>query len=492
MPKEKPADPILSFYIPVYKKSPDVFRRCLKSLFDQSLKKIEVIAVFDGPDAALQLVAAEFPSVEVVLNDHAGAPRARNKGLSLCLGKYVVAWDADCRIKPDAAKRWVEEFEATGCDFVYTDYDLPEGMNGFVSEAFDRYSLECGNYISTMSPILRSKAPKWDESLVAGQDWDYFLTATENGCKGVYIEGASFITEAAGQDDISPQGLSGPNRDAIIRQIRFKHCIPERSIGVFSTSYRAMAIKVARVLGADVIKMTGLTPTVYPTIFNLGYGFMSRFDGIPESVTKIQYWLPGEIEGLATRQYSIVKSVIATSKKVINLCGTDYEKNKLSEFGIDADVSVLPLLDEDLTKLGTELPEKFKVLVATDKAYADLLKDLSVDLPHIEFVYNAARMKDVSCFLSFYQFAALDTAMVTAHVNGRNVISNVSAPYCGYIDPDQSWEKFKKELYEKIREVKTKPFNQTAKDCYLDLADPEKFKAKIIGYSEPKLEVLSA
>lgn len=483
--------PSVSFVIPVYGKSPDVFAECLKSLHEQSLKDHEIIAVFDGVNAELQDVLKSFPKVKALVVPHGGAAKARNSGLDMATGKYVVFWDADCLIKPDAAKRWLQEFEAIpDADFIYTGYELSNEGGEFPSEPFDRYSLECGNYICSMSPIKREKALQWDESLEAAQDWDYWLTATENGLKGVFVEGPSFVTPAPDPSSISMKGLCGPNRDDLIKRIREKHGIPDRSIGVFSASYRAMGIKLARILGADFIKPQGYTPTVYKTVMNLGYSMMSRFDGFSPDTLKIQYWLPGEIEGVRDAKYGVVMETIRIAKGVKNLCGTDYEKSRLEEIGITAEVAPLPLSKEDYVKLAKDLPEEFTILVSVDKAYAELFKDLQIDLPHIKFKMNASLTKDYSCLLSFYQFAALDQSMLMAHVNGRNVISNVQAPYCGFVDPDQSWEKFKAQLYEKIREVKAKPFNKEAQEYYGTLAGPEAFVSKIRSYSAPQLEVL--
>lgn len=488
MPK---VEPTLSFIIPVHKKPVDVFEGCLRSIFDQSLKNIEVICVFDGQDDELQAVTAKYPKVKGHVIEHGGAPKARNYGLEQATGKYVVFWDADCFIKPDSAKRWLEEFDAVlDADFVYTGYELSEGQGTFDAEPFNRYSLECGNYICTMSPIKRDKAFKWDETLEAAQDWDYWLTATERGLKGVWVEGHAFVT-IADRDGISMKGLSGPDRDAIITQIHEKHGIPDRTIGVYSAEYRERAIKLAKILGADLIKPTGHTPTVYKTILNIGYNQFSRFDGVASDVTKIQYWVPGEIAGLEHAQYKAVMETIRIAKGVKNLCGTQYEANKLSDLGITAEVAPLPLAEEEIEKVATDLPKDFTILVATDKAYAELLKDLKVDLPHIKIIYNAAKVADFSCFLSFYQFAALDNAMLMAHVNGRNVISNVQEPMCGFIDPDQTWESFKAQLYQKIREVKGKDLNKAAQDYYLQLSNPQKFRDKITGYTKTVLEVLA-
>jgi hypothetical protein len=483
-------EPLISFYIPVYKKPADVFRNCLKSLFNQSLKEIEVICVFDGPDEELQDVAKEFPKVRSAVIEHGGAPKARNKGLEMATGKYVSAWDADCRAKPEMAQRWVDEFKALpDVDFVYTGYELAEGLGTFDSESFDVYSLQSGNYISSMSPIKREKALRWDETLEAGQDWDYWLTAVENGCKGVWIEGHGFITDTP-RSGISSDKWSASKRDETISTIRRKHGIDDRPIGVYSQSYHQRAVHLAKILNADVIKLTGHTPTTYKVIFNLGYGLMSRFEGIPSETIKIQYWLPGEIAGLAEAKYNVVMETIRVAKGVINYCNTDYEKNKLGELGITAEVLPLPISHEDMSKVSHELPKDFSILVATDEAYAKLFKELSIDLPHIKFSFNSGRVDDFSCLMYFYQFATVDNAVLVAHVNGRNVISNIQAPFCGFVDPDQSWELFKKELFESIRKAMSLPFNKEAQDYYLSLASPDNFKSQIGAHLKPELEVV--
>jgi hypothetical protein len=144
-----------------------------------------------------------------------------------------------------------------------------------------------------------------------------------------------------------------------------------------------------------------------------------------------------------------------------------------------------------LKKVETTLPEEFSALILTDLSYAKLLKEIQQDLPHIKFGYNAGKAKDFSCVLSFYSFAPLDEAILMALVNGRNVISNVTAPFCGYVDPSQTWEEFKGELYEAIRIAKGKLFNKEAQDYYLELTKPDKFIKAIHGLLAPKLEVLA-
>lgn len=484
-----PKKPVLSFVIPVYKKDPEVFRQCLRSLYDQSFKDFEVICVFDGEDDELAKVASAFP-VQIVAIEHGGAPKARNAGLRLATGTYVVFWDADCFIKPEAASAWIQHFNNfPDVDFVYFGYELTGERGAHEAEPFDYYSLTCGNYICSMSPIKREKAHLWDESLDGAQDWDYFLTACERGLKGAWIQGRGFSTDAGG-NGISSHAWSSENRKATIQKIKEKHGIPDRRIGVYSHQYADRALKLAKILEGDLIKPSGKSFEEYDLLIILGFGWASRFDGVPENIVKIQYWIPAEIEALMSAQYKTVMATVRISKTVINYCGTAYEKNRLAEIGITAEVLPLPLLESDLSKLETSLPEKFKVLLVADEAYEKLLKELPQDLPHVEFLQGQASVKDCSCLMSFYRFSSVDDAIVAAHVNGRNVISNVQAPYCGFIDPDDDYEVFKKSLYEKLREIKNAPFNKEAQEYYLDHASPRKFKETILAQMPKVLEVV--
>jgi glycosyltransferase involved in cell wall biosynthesis len=484
-------EPIVSFVIPVYDKPPEVFEKCLESLFDQSLKEIEVIAVFDGENKELEAVADKFKRVKKLVVPHGGASKARNAGMDIATGKYIACWDSDCFAKPGMAKRWIEEFDANpDADFVYSGYEFTGERGGFDSETFDTYSLTCGNYISSMAPIKREKAPRWDESLEGAQDWDFWLTAVENGCKGVFIEGPGFSTDP-GDKGISSNAWSTENREETIRIVREKHGIHDREIGVYSMSYAPRALKLAKLLGADLIKQTGPHPKRYRMIFNLGYGYLSRFEDAAPDAVRVQYWIPGEIAGLAEAKYSTVLETIRIAKGTHNFCNTVYEQTKLADLGISAEILPLALHQDDLAKVQDKLPEDFSALILADEAYAKLLTELQIDLPYIKFGTAAGKIADYSCVISFYTFAALDEPILVAHVNGRHVISNIQAPYCGYIDPAQSWDDFKKDLYQKIREAKGKHFNKEAQAYYLQMFAPDKFKERVTSLMAPVLEVVA-
>jgi len=237
-----------SFVIPVYKKDPELFRDCLKSIKTQSYKDIEVVCVFDGKDDALHNVAKEeLKEAALVTIKHGGACRARNEGFKHTSGDFVAFWDADCIAEPEMVKVWARYLSITpSLDFVYSGYRwLDPSAPPFESEAFDPWTLERYNYIASMFPCRREKVVEWDESLKSLQDWDYWRRIVKNGSVGEHIPGHGFATEAGGKESISG---SVEDIDARIEVVRKKHGDNKRHIHVVAGTYRAHGLNIAKTL----------------------------------------------------------------------------------------------------------------------------------------------------------------------------------------------------------------------------------------------------
>lgn len=484
--------PTLSFCIPVYQKPPEVFQKCLESLFDMSFKDIEVICVFDGADKELEAVAKKFKKVTSIVIEHGGAPRARNEGFKHSKGKYISFWDADCYAKPEMAAMWIKTFERNpDVAFVYSGYEFTmEGMNAHEAEPFDLHSLQSGNYIASMFPVERSHVVKWDESLRGAQDWDFWLTIAEKGGKGYYLQGYGFVTEPSTTGSISWDAWNSGNRDETIRIVREKHGI-KRNIGVFTTMNYLKSLHLAKMLNADMIKGSGLSVKHYDMIINVGYNPVIRFENVKEGVVKIQYWMPWDIDCLEQIAHKTAKLTIELANKEVDhhFCNEVYSKNRLVSLGINAEVLPLP---SEIDDLETTLPETFRVLLDVDKAHAPIIKDIEKDIPYvaIDRLDNAVPITQYSMLVSFYEHPTIDEAMRRFLLNGRHVISNVQAPFCGFLDLEVSHPEFKRELIARIRLARELPFNKEAQDYYKSVVAPDKFKERIFSLQKPVLEVV--
>lgn len=487
-------EPVLSFIVPVYKKEADTFDKCLASLFDQSFKDFEVICVFDGPDPKLQEVARQFGVAQITI-EHGGAPKARNAGFKLSKGRYVSFWDADCFAKPEMSQMWMNTFERNpDAAFVYSGYEFENEQGGFDSELFDEYSLQCGNYIATMFPMKREFFPGFDETLKAAQDWDLWLSVVEKGGKGVFIRGYGFVTELPRHGSISFDGWSLANRDVTVRRVKEKHGIAQKDIAVYGMLHHVKALHIAKLLGADQLKQSGSPLNSYKMIFNLGYSQMVRFEGVPADVVKVHYWLPWDIDCLYEISHRTARETIKNANLEIThqFCNDIISKKRLKELGIEATILPLPTEIDDLE---SKLPDDFRVLVDVDKTFAPIVANLDKDIPYIpiDALDYAADIKKYSLLLSFHENAYADEGMKRFMLNGRNIISNVQAPFCGFFDLEVGHTEFRKELIMRIRMARDYAFNKEAQTYYKTIVDPSKFKERVLALlPKPVLEVLNA
>lgn len=494
--------PLISFVIPIYKKSPITFEKCLKSLFDMSYKKIEVICVFDGLDTELQKVSARYKVKELII-PHGGAPKARNEGFKHAIGTYVSFWDADCFAKPEMARRWVEEFDATGADFVYSGYEFEGHQGGINGEPFDPYLLTCGNYIATMFPMKREIFPGFDESLKAAQDWDLWLTLVENGRVGSFIEGYGFITEQPTRDSISGQGWNDENYRKTLSAVQQKHGIPKRDIVIGSEMHKTKGLHVAKLIGADFSQFLDFRHNDYKLAITLGFGNNVHFQNAPKSCVRAMYWMPWDIDGLEKIAFStVIKTLDFVRSEVdVHFCNEMVSQKRLRRLfdfaKIEKDIEILPLPSE-VDEAETRLPETYKVLLDIHEAYRPIFHTIKQDLPYIQIddldprTNPTAKIEDYSLLVSFYPNPTIDEGIRRFLINGRNVISNVEAPYCGYFDMEVNFGAFKDEMIKRIRDGRYLKFNAEGQTHYVALVSPDAFIGKVKSLiKEPVLEVVS-
>lgn len=100
-------NPLISFIVPSYNVERYI-ENCINSITNQSYKCIEIIPVDDGsPDSTgviLDKLARDDNRIRVVHKKNEGVSAARNSGLDIAKGEYVVFVDGDDYIAPDYAE----------------------------------------------------------------------------------------------------------------------------------------------------------------------------------------------------------------------------------------------------------------------------------------------------------------------------------------------------------------------------------------------------
>lgn len=123
---------MVSVVVPVYNVEPFI-GRCFESLLNQTYTDYEIIVVDDKtPDRSIEIVEkmlCDCPEksgrVKIVRHEvNKGLPAARNTGMQIAKGDYLLHFDSDDYASTDMLEKMVRKVEETGADIVYSDWNL--------------------------------------------------------------------------------------------------------------------------------------------------------------------------------------------------------------------------------------------------------------------------------------------------------------------------------------------------------------------------------
>ena len=151
--------PKVSVIVPVYKIREDYLNACVRSVLEQSFDDFELILVDDGsPDFCgeiCDLISRQDSRVTVVHQENKGVSSARNAGMSLAKGDYILFLDADDTLQKNAFVNLYQSAQNSGTDVVLFNYR----QNEIEYHLFDGFNIECLNdsqlediYFSTLLP----------------------------------------------------------------------------------------------------------------------------------------------------------------------------------------------------------------------------------------------------------------------------------------------------------------------------------------------------
>lgn len=136
-----------SIIIPAYN-AEGYLQRCLDSIVSQDFANYEVIVIDDGSTDGTAPLLKQYPQVKVISQPNQGMATARNRGLEMAQGDYILFVDSDDRLCPNALAILVPHLDG-------------EDIIGFGTQIYNE-----SNGIYTDNPIQPTAA------LMAG--WDYF------------------------------------------------------------------------------------------------------------------------------------------------------------------------------------------------------------------------------------------------------------------------------------------------------------------------------
>ena len=116
---------MVSVIVPVYKVE-DYIRECIDSILAQTYSDFELILVDDGsPDNCGRICddyAKRDNRIKVVHKVNGGISSARNAGLEVAKGEWIMHVDGDDWIEPDMIESLIQAAQVTGADLVFGDF----------------------------------------------------------------------------------------------------------------------------------------------------------------------------------------------------------------------------------------------------------------------------------------------------------------------------------------------------------------------------------
>lgn len=99
-------------------------KQCLNSLIHQDYKNLQIIVINDGStDHTLEKASiVKDDRIQIITTKNVGVSSARNKGLSLAKGRYVMFADADDCFLPHAIRSFMDANINFNYDFIISEY----------------------------------------------------------------------------------------------------------------------------------------------------------------------------------------------------------------------------------------------------------------------------------------------------------------------------------------------------------------------------------
>jgi hypothetical protein len=184
----------------------------------------ELVIVNDGssqPRTIAVLDALRGAGYRIIDQPHSGLSAARNHGISLSRGRFVLPLDVDNRICEgfaDMAVQVLEEQPEVGV--VYGDrYDFGMRRGRMHVPEFDLDMLLWENYIDACAIFRRSlwaECDKYDPALGALEDWELWISAAERGWQFYHLNAITFEYRVRPESLLSTTQVSGPQLHAHI------------------------------------------------------------------------------------------------------------------------------------------------------------------------------------------------------------------------------------------------------------------------------------
>ncbi|MBZ4417772.1 glycosyltransferase [Myxococcus sp. RHSTA-1-4] len=197
--------PLVSFLVPYYNMG-RYLPETLRSIRAQTFTDYEIVLVDDGStdeESRALLDTLQALDLRIIRKRNGGLSSARNAGLRVARGRYILPLDPDDLIEPTFLEKTVSVMEdSPGLAYVTSLVayfrESPENIvGGWIPSGLDRDALWVVNVASTCTALMERRLVEelggYDEWLTSYEDWDVFSRMAERGLTGSVIPEPLFL-----------------------------------------------------------------------------------------------------------------------------------------------------------------------------------------------------------------------------------------------------------------------------------------------------------
>ena len=144
---------LVSVIIPYYRKKQYIYRT-LKSVINQSYKKLEIIIIYDDDNKEdlkfIKQITLKDKRIKILVNKkNIGVGLSRNKGIKKSRGEYIAFLDADDLWLKDKIKNQISFMKRKEITFSHTSYSIVNSQNMILSKRNAKNFLKLNDLIKS-------------------------------------------------------------------------------------------------------------------------------------------------------------------------------------------------------------------------------------------------------------------------------------------------------------------------------------------------------
>ena len=209
----------------------DYIEQCLRSIFEQTYKNIELLVLDDGStDKSAEIIQetladSPFPT-RFESHENMGVVKTRNKGLSLMHGAFFLFVDSDNFLDIDYIEKCCHKLQICQADIAYSDlYDPEHKVTYLKSESFQLDSFLERSYIDNCSLVRKSVLQNavYDINLnyEKMEDYDFWLNLIiNNKAKPIYVENTKLNYRVFDKESISKRDSTRYHYEIYLKILR--------------------------------------------------------------------------------------------------------------------------------------------------------------------------------------------------------------------------------------------------------------------------------